>query len=398
MRTVQETLRIITTKALSLSKEKISILNSTNRVLAENIYANVDVPSFNQSAVDGFAIASDNYSPDKEFLIIGEIKAGDSKVKYFSTKMTQSNSVIKIYTGALVPNEYDAVIMKEYAQENNGIVKFSMGSIKSHQNIRHKGEEVKKGELIFQKYTLIRPEHIAVLASLGKKQVSVLKKPEVKIIATGNELKKITISSLLPGEKYETNGLMLQHLLKKYFDIDAEYSIVRDKKSAIYQQMNKAIQKHDIVITTGGVSVGDYDYTKEIIKKLGFKILIDKVAQKPGKPFVFAVKDKKVIFGLPGNPRAALSCFYWYIVRYLLKSMRQELDWINPVVQVKLHQDIVINDNKTRFLFAQVGNNNDLFIPEKQDSHMLISAAKCNALVAIEKSFKEGETVNAYLL
>ncbi len=398
MHSVQETLKILTSKLLSLPKEKISVLNASNRVLAEDIYAPIDLPSFNQSAVDGFALAFDNYSLEQEFLVIGEIKAGDSKVRYFSKQKSQKNACIRIYTGALVPKGYNVIIMKEYTKEYNKIVQFSLSSVKIHQNIRHKGEEVKKGQLIFPKYTLVKPEHIAVLVSLGKRQVTVLKKPQVKIIATGNELKKITSSALLPGEKYETNGLMLQHLLKKYFDIDAEYSIVKDNKSTIRQQMYTAVQKHDIVITTGGVSVGDYDYTKEIIKELGFQIMVDKVAQKPGKPFVFAVKNKKVIFGLPGNPRAALSCFYWYIIRYIRKLMQQDSDWINPIIPVKLNQEIVINDNKTRFLFVRVEDNNCLIIPEKQDSHMLISAAKCNALVAIERSVKKGNTVNAYLL
>lgn len=401
MHSIHDALQIILEHPLPATNEIIPLRQSRGRVLAEDIYAPANVPSFSQSAVDGFAIKYHNYIPNTEWLVTGEIKAGDKKVHKYQHTPLYSNalSCIKIFTGAFVPKEYDAIVMKEYAQPiRSDIVKLDAPQVNYLQNIRQEGEEVKKGEIVFHKYTTIQPEHMAVLASIGITNIKVIKKPSVKIIATGNELKTLHTSKIRPGEKYESNGLMLQHLLQKYFGIKASYSIVKDKEEAIYRSIKKALQTHDIIITTGGISVGEYDFVKSSIQRLNYHILIDKVAQKPGKPMVFAVQKNKVIFGLPGNPRASLTCFYWYILRYLRKYYTTTYEqWLYPILQLPIDKTITIKDHKARILFANICNNK-IHIPEKQDSHMLISAAKADGIVLIEKSVHQNELVDIYLL
>ncbi len=398
MHTVQEAIQIINQYTFIPKSEKVSTTQCAGRILAEDVYASIDVPHFNQSAVDGFAIVTKHYTPNKKYQIEGEIKAGDTRIHLFNSDFNLLNSCIKIYTGSLVPKQYDAVIMKEHSQNlSNNHVLFTLPVIKFFQNIRKKGEEVKKDELIFEKHSLLKPEHLAVLATIGRKEVRIFKNFAIYIIATGNELKKLGSKSVKAGEKYETNGIMIQHLLHQYFGIQAKYTILKDNKTAIYEHLKNAMDNCNIIITTGGISVGDYDFTKLVIQELGFKILVDKVAQKPGQPFLFAIKKDKVLFGLPGNPRAALSCFYWYILRYIRKSYGLKEDWLFHPIQMELHQAITINDNKARILFANI-ENNKIRIPEKQDSHMLISSAKADAIVLVETNLKKGEKINVYLL
>lgn len=394
MISVQEATKILFENTINVSSIRVPIHQALNKILAEDIYADVDIPAFSQSAVDGYAIQKKFFQKNKIWKIKKEIKAGDS-IKDHNLK---NNECYRIYTGANVPSALDVVIMKEYAEKiSDNEVLFNIDNVTLFQNIRHKGEEVKKGEKIFSKNIVIKPEHIAVFSSIGKSQIKVKRDISILIIATGNELKKPG-TSIKKGEKYESNGIMLQQLIKKYFDIDAKYLLVKDDKKKLLNTLTKHYQNYDIIITTGGVSVGDYDFTKPVIQELNYNILIDKVAQKPGKPFVFAInKHNKVIFGLPGNPRAALSCFYIYILRYIYQCYGIYKEWPLPVVTASIDNDLIINDNRTRILFVNI-HGNKISIPEKQDSHMLISSANADGIIVVNRSIKKNERINVYLI
>lgn len=396
MHTIQQALDIVLQHTIILSTEKISIKKSLGKLLAEDVYALDDIPNFDQSAVDGYAIRFEEFSENAVWEIADEIKAGDN---FPEIKNTKPMSCIKIFTGALVPSNYNCIVMKEYAEKiSDSCVTFKLSSVKPYQNIRKRGEEVKQGNIVFKKHTIIRPEHIAILASMGKSEVLVMKDITVRIIVTGNELKEIDDKSTInAGEKFESNGILLKNLFQKYLGLNINYSIIKDDKERILDAIKQVTDECDIVITTGGVSVGDYDFTKQVIKELGFEILIEKVAQKPGKPFVFAVRQNKVIFGLPGNPRATLSCFYWYILRYIRKCYGLNEEWIRPVIQMKIENDYIINDNRARILFINI-ENDKIKIPDKQDSHMLISSAMADAIILLDKSILKGESIKVYLL
>lgn len=399
MHSVNESLNIILNHSVTVENEQIPLAEALYRVLSENIISTVDIPSYNQSAVDGYAINTSHFKPNIKWTVAGEIKAGDTdEVKNTNRSDVQSPVTFKIFTGALVPDNVDAVIMKEFARNENNQVMFDVSSVKFFQNIRRSGEELQKGEIVFRESTFIQPEHIAVLAGIGQQSVKVRKKLRVVIAVTGNELKSIDERiALKAGEKYESNGIMLQNLLKKYFYHSVPIVLLKDDKEEMYRYLKEATEIYDVIITTGGVSVGDYDFTKEIIQKLGFKILIDKVAQKPGKPFVFAIKGNKVIFGLPGNPRAVLSCFYVYVLRFILRCYKIDEKNFLREIELPIDTDIEIKDNKTRILFVNI-EDNKIKVPEKQDSHMLISAANADGIILVEKSIKKGELIKTILL
>ncbi|HPQ08776.1 MAG TPA: molybdopterin molybdotransferase MoeA [Bacteroidia bacterium] len=398
MVSLSEACDIIFNQLLPVNIEEVKVSDSLKRILAEDIFSPTDVPSFNQSAVDGYAIRKENFIKDKKWIIKGEIKAGDN---LNIDEQVFAEGTYKIFTGAMVPSSVNCIIMKEYADVDisKNTVRFNLENVKDFQNIRKAGEELSRGEKLFSRGTIIDAEHIAVLASLGIRTIKTYKLFSIKIVVTGNELKSIDDKDIQAGEKFESNGIMLANLLKKYFNANVQYEIVPDDEKKIFSAIKNATDTCDIVITTGGVSVGDYDFTKPIIQKLGFQIKFDKVAQKPGKPFVFAVHNdtSKIIFALPGNPRATLTCFYWYILRYLLKCYQTNKEWILPVLQLPLNNDYLINDNRSRILFANI-ENNGITIPEKQDSHMLITSAKANGLIVLENSKRKNELVNVYLL
>lgn len=395
---IKEASKIISKYIINPEKEIIYLSDGLNRILGEHIYAPFDMPSFNQSAVDGYAINTNSFIPNKKWTIQGEIKAGDN----LSIKESDlTNITYKIFTGAKIPPVFNCIIMKELAETDvkNNKVRFTIDKISEFQNIRKSGEELQKGELVFSAGTILDAEHLTILASLGMKQIQVFRKFNIKIIITGNELKSAEEHApLKDGEKYESNGIMLKSLLKKHFGIRADMCIVPDNKETLHSIFKESINRYDIIITTGGVSVGDYDFTKDVIQQNGFQILFDKVSQKPGKPFVFATNNaNKVIFGLPGNPRAVLSCYYIYILSYLLKCYQTNKNWIFPTIPLQLNTDYVFNDNRSRILFVQI-EGDKIIIPPKQDSHMLISSAASNGIIILDKSVKKGDLINVYLL
>ncbi|GAB4209125.1 MAG: molybdopterin molybdotransferase MoeA [Bacteroidia bacterium] len=397
MKTIQEARNIIFNHLIDVPAETVALTEGFKRVLYEDIFATSDIPAFNQSAVDGFALCSNYFDANKIYEVIGEIKAGDN-IQLNDDQILQYKS-FKIFTGAYVPPLLDAIIMKENAiyDKDSNTVRFLTDKISAFQNIRKAGEELACGEKIFPTGTLLDAEHIAVLASAGINKIKVFKHPSVQIIVTGNELKSIESSHLNEGEKYESNGIMLKTLFEKYFGIHTNFNIVPDNPDSIYNTLKNAAEKNDIVITTGGVSVGDYDFTKESVSRLGFKIEFDKVSQKPGKPFVFAHSRNKIIFGLPGNPRAVLSCFYWYIIPYLLKCFKTNKEWILPIVPFKMKNDYTHKDNKSHIVFVKT-DGDTVLIQERQGSHMLISSATANGITILDKSIKKNEFVNVYLL
>lgn len=259
-----------------------------------------------------------------------------------------------------------------------------------HRNIRFRGEEVRKGEKIFAQGEILTPRHIAAMVSLGIRGVKVFKKLSIGLLITGSELKDIRKHSVKEGEKFESNGLLLQLLLKKYCDIQVFYLTAKDTPEEIENKLDELIRKNEIVITTGGVSVGDYDYTKSVLRKMGAHLLIDKVAQKPGKPFLLAEKEKVIVFALPGNPRAVASCWYVYVLPFLQQCMQAKIreEWVEAI----LEDEITLKDKRAHIMFVNY-EKGKVRIPQKQDSHMLISAAQCNGITIITQSQRKGAII-----
>jgi molybdopterin molybdotransferase len=284
--------KIVMDSARRLGTERVDIGRALNRVLAEDIASDMDLPPFNKSAMDGFACR--RVDLDNELTVLETIPAG-----YTPQKAIGGNQCSKIMTGAVVPEGADCVIMVEYT-ENTSDNKIRFTGAKTTDNICLKGEDIKKGEVVVRGGIKISAQHIAVLASLGCTKPLVSVQPRIGIIATGNELVE-------PGQKpaccqiRNSNSFQLAAQVTSASAIATNYGIATDTEEAIDAMFKKAASENDVVIFSGGVSMGDYDFVPGILEKNNVRLLFEKVAVKPGRPTVFGVSNDVVCFGLPGN-------------------------------------------------------------------------------------------------
>lgn len=387
-----EAQKLIEEQTKPLNAIKLPLMETLGYTLTKNIIAKHPIPIYNSSAVDGFAV-NINYlkpSPGKNpvsLRIQKVIQAGDTR-KYLLKK----NYAFKIFTGALIPHNVNAVVMKEDVEEIGGTV--IIKTLPKHgANIRSRGEEFSKGDLVLPSGKIITPPVLGLLASLGYTIVDVYRKPKVSIIVTGNEL-KIFSERIKPGEIRDSNLPSLSAALQ-LLDIQPEYAIsVKDQKSEIKKGIQKALKISDVVITAGGVSVGDYDFVKDVCRSLGIKTVFWRLAIKPGKPLFFGTKGKKIIFGVPGNPVAALLSFYLFIKPALLRMMGQikKPDSIQTAV---LESDLRKKAGRLEFvrgIFKRKPNGELVVNATKgQDSHMLGSIANANCLIIFSKDSTEIE-------
>ncbi|MCU4163280.1 molybdopterin molybdotransferase MoeA [Carboxylicivirga caseinilyticus] len=289
---VEEAKVIVEKVVKPLKTESVSLTDAQGRFLAEDVLSTVYIPPFNRSAMDGFACRKEDLK--RPLSLIGTLAAGDS-TKY----QIKEGECVRIMTGASVPDGADTVIMVENTRENDGKVEFLKDDTKS--NISPKGEDLKPGDLLVCKNTLLRSSHIAALASSGIAKVEVYQKASVAIISTGSELIEPG-SELLEGQIYNSNGYQLKARLKELGFDALNYGVKKDDYQTLKEEIESAVTNHDLLVVTGGVSVGDYDYIPAIVKELGFEIHFSKMSAKPGKHTLFASKEDKYILGLPGNP------------------------------------------------------------------------------------------------
>ncbi|HZH36095.1 MAG TPA: molybdopterin molybdotransferase MoeA, partial [Flavisolibacter sp.] len=279
-----------------LSPVSLPLRQAYSKVLAENLYAGLSIPAFDQAAMDGYAIRFADFMQTKEFIVSGEVAAGSSR-----HMALQSFHAVRIFTGAAIPDGYDTVVMQEKTDVNGNCVIIKDELLAQGTNVRREGTEIKKGELALPEGVVLTPAAIGFLAALGITDVKVYPKPTVHIIVTGNEL-QTPGTPLQYGQVYESNSVMLQTALEQLHITDCTISVVGDNASEITTAITKDLAKADLVLLTGGVSVGNYDFVVEACGKAGVEQLFHKVAQRPGKPLYCGRKDRKIIFGLPGNP------------------------------------------------------------------------------------------------
>ncbi|WP_299839848.1 molybdopterin molybdotransferase MoeA [uncultured Tenacibaculum sp.] len=358
-------------------------------LLAEDIYAPINLPPFRQSAMDGYGI---HIHKEKEYTIIGEIKAGD-KHNY----QLKKGEAIKILTGAPVPEDVDTVIMQENTMVTNTTVEIKE-TVVLNKNIRPIGEQIKVGEIALKKHTKINPAVVGFLYSLGIDTVKVIKKPSIGIISTGNELIALGLP-LSYGEIYESNSKMLLSALYNLKIYDVTIYKIKDNYEDTVSTIANAIKEHDIVLISGGISVGKYDFVYRALQDLEVNELFYKVNQKPGKPLFYGKKNETQIFGLPGNPAAALICFYSYV--YIsLQSFFGKSETELKRIQAKALDSYTEKRERSVFLKAFYENGN-VRVLESQNSSMLQSFATSNALIYLPSNRNEikiNDTVTVILL
>lgn len=350
-------------------------------VLAEQVLAPLSHPIFDQSAVDGYALRHEDFVEGNPLVLQEEIKAGDA-----GNTPLQAGHCMRIFTGAPVPPGADTVVMQEYTSQQSPGITISDAKLKKGGNIRRRGEQIQKGDLALEAGERINPAAIGFLASLGIPEVKVRQALKVKILVTGNEFAE-TEGDLQAGKIYESNGQMLQAALARE-GIDCGFETVPDDLSITTEMVHEAAENHDLLLITGGVSVGDYDFTRPALEANGFRVVFHKVNQKPGKPLLYARNAQATAFGLPGNPRSVLVGFYMYVLAHIHARMATQHIGLQQIRLPLNHDFRKRGDGKTHFLTGQL-EGNGVNILGGQGSHMLQSFARARTIVTLPGSQTE---------
>lgn len=394
----------IISSALNVLKTKITesdLLDALNRILAEDIISDINLPPFDSSAMDGFAI---QYSEEiKKWEIIGEISAGNYKRFKLSNATT-----VRIMTGGKLPDKCNTVIPVENVIENGRFIVLKKSvKVRPGQNIRMLGEDLMRNQVAVQKNTLIKSKHISALAACGKKRVKVYEKLKIAVLVTGDEL--VDIDKIPTADKIRGSNLYsLLALIKEMNMIPVNLGFVSDIKSEQERKIKTALESDiDILLTSGGVSVGKFDYIPEIFEKLHVQINFRKVNIKPGKPLVFGTfhNNNKIVFvfGLPGNPVSSFVDFRLFVKSNILKLFKLDQ---HDHIKANLSGSISKVDNKKQFIrgIYEYNSTSSKYVVEKlvsQSSGNMIGASKANCLIVVDentRSVAKGEEVECIIL
>lgn len=381
--------------------EKISLANALDRILSEPLYSAINVPGHNNSAMDGYALRHQDTNAETPLTLIGQSLAGHP----FKGLVNQGECV-RIMTGAVIPEGADTVVMQENVRANGNLIDINQRP-KPGENIRRAGEDIAINSLVFSQGKRISPVDIGLLASLGVAEINVLQRVKVAVLSTGDELKPLT-KKLQAGEIYDSNRPTLIALLSRLNVEIIDIGCIADDPEKIAAAFAHAINVADVVISSGGVSVGDADYTKDVLETLG-KINFWKVAMKPGKPFAFGVLKKTTatanqgwFFGLPGNPVSAVVTYHQLVLpalRYLAGEQVDEQPLLNISIQADLKKQPGRADYQRGKLTTQDGENR-VTTTGNQSSGVLSSVAQANCYILLEQergSVKAGEKVNVLM-
>ena len=392
MISVTEAKKIIQENTFALQPVQLPLQKAAGKILAEDVYATIDIPAFPQSSMDGYAFLFSQWKQHKKLIVEGEIAAGSEE-----EILLAEGKAIRIFTGAPVPPGADTVVMQEKVTLENNELFIEDEALLQGTNVRPKGSEMKAGELALEKGSLLPPAAIGFLAGIGITTIKVFPNPSISIIITGKELQQAG-DPLQYGQVYESNSFTLSSALHQLHFEDIKISRADDDVKILTGILEEALQQSNLVLLTGGISAGDYDFVLQAAENCGITKLFHKIKQRPGKPLYFGKKNDKLIFGLPGNPSSVLTCFYEYVLTALEILTRQKISLQS------IHAPLSMPFSKTNVLTHFLkGYYNGLTVTvlDAQESYRLSSFAKANCLVKINESVtqcKEGEMVEVHLL
>lgn len=387
-------------KDFKVQLEEIDIFDAVNRILGEDIYSKLNVPHFRRSTVDGYAVRSRDTHGASESLPMFLEKIGEVEMGKPTDIIVGTDKAVYVPTGGMVPNGADAVVMIEYVEniDNKNIVVSK--PVVSKENIIDIGDDIKESQKVLDKGNRLRPQDIGVLSSIGIDRVKVIKMPSVSIISTGDEIIDPK-DELMPGKIKDINTYTLSAMAKE-IGLNVVYKgVVKDDKELIKSTLEQCIEKSDIIILSGGSSVGVKDLTTIIINEIGKPgVFVHGVAMKPGKPTVLAKVKNKPIFGLPGQPASAMIAFKVF-VEYFVESVcniNHENRFLEATAALNIHS----SEGKETYqmVYLETENGEYKARPVYGKSGMITLMSKAQGYIKIEEGregIKEGEKVRVNL-
>ncbi len=389
---VNEAIKILI-KSIDKYKETVEIpfYKSNGYILGEDIISSINVPDFPKSAMDGYAFNYEDLKENKEFEVIGELAAGEFKeFEYIK------NTSIRVMTGSYVPEGYNCVVKQEDIEvlKNSILVK---KAVDKYMNYCKVGEDVVRGEVILKKGQVINSNHIGILASLGIESVNVVKPLDIAIISTGSELLSPG-EELKPGKIYCSSLFTIKTILEKYKLNVIHYSIISDDIKLVCDEIREASEKADIIITTGGVSVGKYDHIPRVYEELNTDLLFRKVAMKPGTPVSAAKFNKSIILSISGNPFAAMVNFQ--VLFWPIAGKYYDSEFFTHKLYNKIVIDSRLKSSKLNRFVRAKADGCHVKLEDLHSSSVISNLSDCNCLVIQEpnKTIEEGDKVNIIYL
>ena len=400
MITVEEALDTILAQVRVLGTERVDILSSRGRVLAENIISALNVPPLDNSSMDGYAVRAGDVAGavpghPVTLTVIGDLPAG-----YTARQAVGPGQALRIMTGAPVPEGADTVIMQENTSSQGSAVAIRQGE-KAGVNIRRAGEDIKQGALLFPAGTFVRPAHIGIMASIKRAMVSVYQRPRVAILSTGDELVDID-GDLGQGKIVTSNSYSLMSLVAEAGGTPVMLGIARDTKDALRERLLEGLHA-DIIISSGGVSVGDYDFVKDVLQELGADMKFWKVLMRPGQPLAFGVIGGRPAFGLPGNPVSAMVSFEQF-VRPAMRKMSGYKKLFRPLLEAVAQEDVPAKPGRKFFVRCRLKRVDGAWqatTTGEQGSGILMSMAEASGLMVVPETtgrIKAGDRVMVQVL
>lgn len=403
---VEDAREHILARAMPLESERVFLTAARGRVLAEEIFAPINVPPFTNSAVDGYAVIAldvEKATPADPIVlsILGEVMAGD-----VPTISVEPGTAIRVMTGAPMPDGANAMIMVEDTELREHDIVAILEAARSGQYVRRIGGDVTVGQSVVGKGTILNAAELGVLASLGISELSVYRKPTVAVITTGDEVVDIhSAKTLPPGKIWDSNRLTLAALVEEAGGVVHSMIHIPDDYEATkkaFQRLSDGEERIDILVTAGGVSVGDRDYVKPVLEELG-ELELWRVAMRPGKPLAFGRIGKSLFFGLPGNPVSTMVTFELF-VRPVLQKMQGKPNWDRPVVQATLTEPIAHELGRREYVRAITTLENGRWhatTTGAQASNRLMSMCGANSLLVLPADTSDyiaGSVVDCLLL
>ncbi|MBI5746604.1 MAG: molybdopterin molybdotransferase MoeA [Nitrospirae bacterium] len=400
MISVKEALKTILANITISGTEKVNIMDSLGRVLAEDIVAKRDHPPWDNSAMDGYAVIfSDIRGASKKvpsaIKVIGEVPAG----RMPAVKIGRGEAV-KIMTGAPMPEGADTVVRVEDTESTGSMVSI-FKECESGENIRRRGEDVKNGDLVIEKGKKIRPAEIGMIASVGRAFIYVHQRPRVAVMSTGDEIADLD-EELSPEKIINSNSYALRSLAMDAGCIPALLGIARDNKEDLTRRLRDGLTS-DVILISGGVSMGDYDFVKDVLAEMGMEMKFWKVSMKPGQPLAFGTIKGKPVFGLPGNPVSAMVSFYQFVMPALKKMGGQKALYLNTIDALS-DENLEVKKGRTYFIRAVIDVRGGVYHARStgdQGSGILTSMVRANGLIVIPEDsgpVKAGDKVKVQLI